>query len=517
MKSTLRILHIEDSEADSELIGDMLRRGGVDCEIVRHDTVEEYLHQLKVEKFDLIFADCALPGFSGLKVLELAREHAPNTPFIFISGTIGEDTAIESLHNGATDYVLKNRLSRLIPAVNRAIGEAAEKAKNLAMEQQLRQAHHLEAVGTLAGGVAHDFNNILTIIKGHASLLNLEGHRPERVAEIAAIIDHAAQRGSDLVNQMLAFARKSEGTFAHTDVNQLIRHVAAMLKEAMPRNIGFELQLDESLPEILSDSGQLERVVINLCTNARDAMPHGGKIIFATEWFNGDPMSHEMTGGEPYLLLRVTDTGVGMDEETRQHIFEPFFTTKPKGKGTGLGLPVVYGLMQSHYGAVDVFSEVGKGTSISLYFPLHSNGRLAQTQKLPEVPRETKGSETILAVDDESDVLSFLKTMLASNGYRVLTAENAEEALEVFQEHQDEIDLIFSDFGLPTLDGFELSRLLRSLKPGLRTVLASGYAESIRAKMMEPGVSAFVAKPYTADTLLHAIRTAMEKDATTAD
>jgi two-component system, cell cycle sensor histidine kinase and response regulator CckA len=515
MKSPLRILHVEDSEPDSELIGEMLRRGGIDCEIVRRDTIKDYLVNLKSKKFDLIFADCTLPGFSGLHVLELAREHAPEIPFIFISGTIGEDTAIESLHNGATDYVLKNRLSRLVPAVNRAIEEAAEKAKNLAMEQQLQQAHHLEAVGTLAGGIAHDFNNILTIIKGHASLLNTEGNQPDRVAEIAAIIDHAARRGSDLVNQMLAFARKSEGTFAYTDVNLLLQHVAAMLKEAMPRNISFEFQLDGTLPEILGDSGQIERVVINLCTNARDAMPRGGKIIFATEWFNGDPLSHEPTGGEPYLLLRVTDTGVGMDETTREHIFEPFFTTKPKGKGTGLGLPVVYGLMQSHGGAVDVSSELGKGTSISLYFPLHTNGRLPhQTQKLPEIPRATKGSETILVIDDEPDVVAFLKVMLAAHGYRVLAAGNAEEALELFQAHQDEIDLLFSDFGLPTLDGFELSRLLRSLKPGLKTVLASGYAESIRAKMIDPGVSAFVSKPYTAEAVLHAIRAAMEKDVT---
>ena len=200
MKTKLRILHLEDSPADSELIQELLASEGVDCEVVRLEDRQQFLEELNRKNFDLIFADSSLPSFSGRQALELSRVYAADIPFIFISGTMGEDTAIESLRNGATDYVLKDRLSRLVPAVRRALAEAAERAKNLEMEQRLRQAQRLEAVGTLAGGVAHDFNNILTIIKGHTTLLLMECGQPNRVQEVAATIDHAARRGSELVS-----------------------------------------------------------------------------------------------------------------------------------------------------------------------------------------------------------------------------------------------------------------------------------------------------------------------------
>ena len=227
-------------------------------------------------------ADCTLPGFDGLKALELARAHAPTVPFIFVSGTIEEDSAIESLRNGATDYVLKQRLSRLVPAVRRAMAEVAERMKSQEMEERLRQAQRLEAVGTLAGGVAHDFNNILTIIKGHVALLPMECRRPDRVQEIGSTIDRAAQRGSELIKQLLAFARKSDGSFTSTNINHRVEEIVAMLREAFPRNVTFEMNLDRDLPSILADPGQVERVIINLATNARDAMAEGGSIVFST-------------------------------------------------------------------------------------------------------------------------------------------------------------------------------------------------------------------------------------------
>ncbi len=253
--------------------------------------------------------------------------------------------------------------------MKRAISEVEERTMRQDVEQRLRQAQRLEAVGTLAGGVAHDFNNILTIIKGHSALLLMEMGHPNRVQEIASTIDRASRRGSELVGQLLAFARKSDGSFTATSINQRIQEITKMLREAMPRNINFVINLDESLPDIVADPGQVERVIINLATNARDAMPEGGILTFSTSRVPHNRVPFQADEGTEYLCLRVTDTGTGMDEATRQHIFEPFFTTKPKGKGTGLGMPVVYGLMKSHNGMIDVQSEVGKGTSISLYFP----------------------------------------------------------------------------------------------------------------------------------------------------
>ena len=514
MKKKLRILHLEDSPADSELIQHLLNSESIDCEVVRLDTREEFLAELDGKKFDLIFADSSLPSFSGRQALELSRIHAPDAPFIFISGTMGEDTAIESLRNGATDYVLKDRLSRLVPAVRRALAEAAERTKNLDMEQRLRQAQRLEAIGTLAGGVAHDFNNILTIIKGHTTLLLMESDRPNRVQEVAATIDHAAQRGSELVGQLLAFARKSDGSFTSTNINQRLREITSMLKQAFPRNISFAYQIDESLPEIHADPGQVERVLVNLSTNARDAMPDGGKITFSTTRVQANEVPlHSGAGTGSYLCLCVTDTGTGMDEATRQHIFEPFFTTKPKGQGTGLGMPVVYGLMQSHNGLIDIQSAPSKGTSISLFFPIPENPAPHLAEQPVAPPEATLGTETIMVVDDEADVRYFLEVVLKDQGYNVISASDAEEALEILARNGRKIHLLFADLGLPKLDGFELSSRARQYDPVLKTILASGYADAtIKTKMVELGIDAFIAKPYDIVPLLQNIRAVLDKE-----
>jgi two-component system cell cycle sensor histidine kinase/response regulator CckA len=377
----------------------------------------------------------------------------------------------------------------------------------------LKQALRLEAVGTLAGGIAHDFNNILTIIKGYASLLPMESAHPQRVEEIAKTIDRASLRGSELVNQLLAFARKSEGAFTSTDLNQRVREIASMLRPALPQNIVFDLNLDDGLPEIHADPGQVERVLINLATNARDAMPDGGKITFSTSQVRGEetplPSGHE---NEQYLCLRVIDTGYGMDEKTRERIFEPFFTTKAKGKGTGLGMPVVYGLMQSHNGLIDVRSEPGKGTSISLFFPVPAEPLPHPVERVPDVLASIEGTETILIVDDESDVRYFLEIILHAHGYRVRSARDAESALGCFSPDPNEIHLLFSDIGLPGIDGFELSRRARQLQPRLKTILCSGYLDgSLKIRMTEEGIDGFIAKPYSGNALLQTIRGILDK------
>jgi two-component system, cell cycle sensor histidine kinase and response regulator CckA len=514
MKSKFRFLHLEDSQGDCELVRQLLVEDGIDGEFTRCDNREQFIRDLERHHFDLIFADCTLPHFNGLHALELARELAPGIPFIFVSGTIEEDSAIESLRSGATDYVLKDRLSRLVPAVRRALAEAEEKARSRDMEQRLRQSQRLEAVGTLAGGIAHDFNNILTIIKGYTSLLPMRCEEPARVREIAETIDRASLRGSELVNQLLAFARKSEGSFTSTQINQRIREIVSMLRPAMAQNIAFELQLEEGLPEIHADPGQVERVLINLSTNARDAMPEGGKIVFSTSRVRGEEAPlHSGPDGEQYLCLCVSDNGFGMDEATRQRIFEPFFTTKPRGKGTGLGMPVVYGLMQSHNGLIDVRSEPGKGTSISLYFPIPTEPLAAPDVRPPPLPQSVEGTETVLVVDDEPDVRYFLDVILKAHGYNVLLAPNAEAALAMLPPPPQEVHLLFSDVGLPTIDGFELSKRVRQSQSRLKTILCSGYSDgSLKTRMAEQGIDGFVPKPYDTNELLQTIRVILDKD-----
>jgi len=315
------------------------------------------------------------------------------------------------------------------------------------------------------------------------------------------------------VNQLLAFARKSEGSFTSTEINQRVREIVSMLRPALPHNIAFELQLEEGLPEIHADPGQVERVLINLSTNARDAMPEGSKIIFATSRVRGEdaPLSSGRDTDQ-YLCLRVTDTGCGMDEATRQRIFEPFFTTKPRGKGTGLGMPVVYGLMQSHNGLIDVRSEPGKGTAISLFFPIPTEPPTHPVARANHPAPTVEGSETVLIVDDESDVRYFLEVILRSHGYQVLSARDAETALEMLPLASGEIHLLFSDVGLPTIDGFELSRRGRQLQPRMKTILCSGYSDgSLKTKMAEEGIDGFIPKPYNTIELLQAMRAILDK------
>ena len=513
MKSKCRILHLEDSPNDCEVVRDMLQREGIECDIIYCDNRDHFIHDLEHDHFDLIFADSTLPQFSGIHALEIARDLAPATPFIFVSGTLNEEIAIDSLRSGATDYVLKHRLSRLVPAVRRALAEADAKAKSREMEQRLRQSQRLEAVGTLAGGIAHDFNNILTIIKGYTSLLPMECEHPVRVREIAETIDRASVRGAELVNQLLAFARKSEGSFTSTHMNHRVEEIASMLRPAMPPNIVFQLQLEEGLPEIHADPGQVERVLINLATNARDAMPDGGKMIFSTSRVHAENAPLQAgRNTEQYLCLCVTDTGHGMDEATRQRIFEPFFTTKPRGKGTGLGMPVVYGLMQSHNGLIDVTSEPGKGTSISLYFPIPTEPVAATLAAPQEEPPSIDGTETVLIVDDEPDVRYFLDFILKSHGYRVIAASNADGALSMLPAPPNQVHLLLSDVGLPGVDGFALSHRLREKYPQVKTILCSGYSDGgLKTRMAEERIDGFVPKPYNTTELLRTIRVILDK------
>jgi two-component system cell cycle sensor histidine kinase/response regulator CckA len=509
MKPILNILHIEDSKEDSELIKQLLIKDGIACNLVRVETRPEVFDALEKNSYDLILADCKLPNFSGLRALEIAHALKPEIPFVFVSGTIGEDTAIESLLNGATDYVLKDRLSRLVPAVRRAMAEAEERTMCRQLQQRLREAGRLEAISTLSNGIAHNFNNILTIILGHASLLTMEYDNPKRVLEISGTISAAARHGSEIVQQLLAFARKSEGHVAPADLNRYIQANLNALKEKLPPSVDLKFEPGADLPSILMDPGQLDRILVNLLTNSLDAMPTGGHVTLSTKLVTATELPDLLPelASENYVCLTVMDTGAGIDSTTQQHVFEPFYTTKGPGHGTGLGLPVVYGLMQAHHGYVDVKSEMGAGTAISLFFPVPKPNAVRPPPTAYYSDPTLRGSETILVVEDETDVTFFLETMLHSHGYNVLCAADFEEAMTLFKEHQNEIQLVFSDVGLPKTDGITVCEKLRTLKPDLHLILASGYpAKDYKARINQLGPDAFLSKPYTTHDILQAVR-----------
>jgi signal transduction histidine kinase len=398
MKEALHIVHIEDSPNDGEMIHRALKADGLQCTIVRVETQEQLLEALRCSNPDLILSDCSLPQFRGWEALQIARISRPSTPFIFVSGTIGEDSAIDSLQRGATDYVLKHRLSRLVPAVRRALIEAENRRERCELEDQLLQARRFEAVGTLLGGLAHDFRNLLQIQKLSIDLLAMSANEPDQVLEIATELDKATARGCAMIQELLAFSRKGGANLQPIDMAAQINESARLLQNSLPEGVTLTLGIEEDLPPILADGVQVDRMVTNLIINARDAMPEGGgEIVVAIDLvrFAGISLDAGPATNAHYLRVSVSDNGIGIAPETQARIFEPFFTTKPNGKGTGLGLSTVLSSMSAHHGLIDLESKVGEGTCFSLFFPLSQGSKVAQDRLQIISPRRLCGKPAL--------------------------------------------------------------------------------------------------------------------------
>lgn len=393
------------------------------------------------------------------------------------------------------------------------ISDVRDVTEQKKLQNQLMQSQKIQSIGTLAGGVAHDFNNILGIIFGYAGLL--EKSRLDAVTHkegLQAIVK-AAERGAALVGQILTFARKTEVTFIPLSIPNLVQELLSMLKETFPKTIIFTEKYAEDLPDIMGDKTQIHQALLNLFVNARDAMPHGGCIsIEGTTFLQSNLRGRFAAAYQPfYVCLRITDTGSGMDEATRQRIFDPFFTTKEYGKGTGLGLSVVYGILQTHQGYIDVESVVGKGTAFSLFFPATNiiGWNKQEDQSPVELPH---GTETVLIVEDEEMLLAMVRMRLATHGYRVIEASDGEKALEVFSQHHKEIALVLSDLGLPKMDGIDVLKKMKEIDSNVQVVVASGYFEpQLKLELEQLGAKGFIMKPYKIDQLLLIIREVMEK------
>ena len=372
MRSDLRIVFVEDSPQDAELEERELRKGGLQFDSMRVWTREDCVRALKQFKPDLIISDYSLPEMDGLTVLKMAGEICPNVPFIFVSGTIGEERAIESLKRGATDYVAKNQLKGLMTKVHRALKEAEEREEKRWLEEQLRQAQKMESIGKLAGGIAHDFNNLLTAIIGYSELVLNQTRNDDPLRQHIEEIKKAGERAASLTKQLLAYSRKQVLQPRVLDLNAVIAELDKMLRRLIGADIELVTRLAPELGRVKIDPGQIEQIVINLAVNARDAMPQGGKLTIETTNAQLDEAyarkNVAVTPGQ-YVLLSVSDTGCGMDAQTQSHLFEPFFTTKELGKGTGLGLSMVYGIVKQSGGDIWVYSEIGRGTVFKIYLP----------------------------------------------------------------------------------------------------------------------------------------------------
>ncbi|HSE84952.1 MAG TPA: PAS domain S-box protein [Candidatus Binatia bacterium] len=375
------------------------------------------------------------------------------------------------------------------------------------LEEQLRQSQKMQAIGTLAGGIAHDFNNILGIILGYThELLNTNGDEHENRAHSLEVIASSAERGAKIVKQLLTFARKTGVEHKPLDVNALIRETLDLLKEIFPKNLGFGSNLDPAIPVIDGDHNQLQQALINICLNARDAMPDGGMLSISTRRtpaIEARDCFAEARGD--YIRIAVSDTGHGMDAETRRRVFEPFFTTKKDG-GTGLGLSVVYGIVQTHDGFIDLESESGGGTTVKIFLPIPAQANLFQDSQ-PNGRKEIFSvGQTVLIVEDEPHMLELVKLSAEKRGFRVFTSADGEQAVELYQKHWKEIDVVVLDWGLPRLDGVAVFHKLKEINPAVTVIGISGYLDfDLKDRMLREGVRDFLQKPCTPNEILEKV------------
>ena len=642
MTTPLRILHLEDSPADAELVLAALDHEAIACHSQRVETKAEFEAALNQGAFDLVLSDFSLPSFDGLSALKISRVKAPETPFIFVSGTIGEERAIETLKAGATDYVLKHRLSRLAPAVRRAIEEIAERvarqeavrsraeaeslfralfdqvavgvaiaaldttivksnpmltallgygarelqgkrlddlthpadrqkgaellgdlhagkrisveiekrfirkdgktllarvvssviegtpgaagfvvnliediAERKELESQLRQAQKMEAVGRLAAGVAHDFNNFLTVINGYSDLLVRRVPEEDPMRDILQQIRSAGERASTLCARLLAFSRQQTPRPAYLDLNAMLRELQPMLGQLAAERVRLTLKLTPGAAPVHADRMQIEQAVINLISNARDAMPDGGEITIQTERADVGSAKDAGQGIPPgcYVVLDVADTGEGMDEDVKSRIFEPFFTTKQSGKGTGLGLWMVCETVQQSHGFLGLQSVRGAGTSFRIYLPwlahpggmgLAELGRSLETDLAPARAPRSSHEATIVIADDDQAIRDLLQVILTDSGYRVLTASNGHQALETLRTEKS--TLLITDLVMPDKEGIETIIAVRKEFPALRIIAMSGSHGTPYLQIAKRvGAHAILSKPFDRKATLETV------------
>lgn len=650
MRSKLRILHLEDDPRDSEIVESLLVDEGIPCELVRVGTREQFRSAIEQQPFDIILADYALPSFDGISALTIALNQTPTVPFILLSGTAGEEVAAESVKSGATDYVLKDRPSRLVPSIRRALREAEERRERKRVEQSLReseerlrtiiqhmpvlmvafdhqgniaawneecervtgyaagelvgdpdaleklypnvehrrevitewrwpqgdyrgreweltckdktvrtvswpnismrfpvagwsswvigiditaakraqvereqmhgkllQTQKLESLGVLAGGIAHDFNNLLTGILGNAglALLRLDATDPAR--ELVQRVIGASERAAELTRQMLAYAGKASFEIRPVSLSEHILETTQHLTATISKKVAFDLHLGDGLPAVEVDPAQIQQLAMNLIINAAESCGDGpGAVTVRTrlaevqpgeqdaQWFTGEALSPG-----PYVCLEVEDTGCGMDEETVARIFDPFFTTKFTGRG--LGLSTVLGIVRTHRGGLYVKSAPGQGSTFKVLLPVSQKPPSQSAEE--KQPARLSGKGLILVVDDEVFVLEVARRILQGFGYDVLTAENGRNAVELFRQRSEEIDLVLLDKTMPDLDGEETFRALKAIRPDLVAILTSGYQQTeVTTPFLSGELAGFVQKPYLPQTLACEVKNALQRN-----
>jgi two-component system cell cycle sensor histidine kinase/response regulator CckA len=509
----IRILLLEDRASDAELILREVRRSGFDPDFHRVDCEADFVARLD-PRIDIILADYRLPQFDALEALRCVQKLRLDIPFIIITGSLGDERAAQCIKDGVSDYLLKDRLERLGLAVSNALEERRLRKERKLVDEQLRQAQKMEAIGQLAGGIAHDFNNLLTVINGHVSLLlDSETHTPDTVEALKQVY-LAGERAAGLTRQLLFFSRKRPIERQSLDLNQIVKEVASLLRRLIGEQIKLELRLAPELGAVEADVSMMEQILINLVVNARDAMTRGRIVIgtHAAEFTEEDVRGRCNARAGRFASIRVSDTGCGIDPAHLPRIFEPFFTTKEVGKGTGLGLATIFGIVQQHQGWIEVDSTVGQGTTFRVFLPVAGSDSRPQATALESGTQPPGGRETILVVEDETSVRELAVAVLKPHGYRVLQAKSGVEALEVWARHSSRINLLLTDVVMPDdISGPELAVRLQAEKPGLPVIFTSGFSEEMMGQVFDPQKTMrFVHKPYPPRVLARIVREVLD-------
>jgi len=515
MPIPLRVLIVSDREGDALQLLEALRQSDYVPSSGRVDSAAA-LREALMQRWDLILATDESARLGTLAALEILHETGADVPLVAISERTPEESVLEVLKAGAADYITRNHLSRLGVTVGREMSQAEGRRERSRLEQQFRQAQKMEAVGRLAGGVAHDFNNLLTVITGYAELLLARGETEPARRTALEEIQRAAERGGALTHQLLAFSRGQPFTPRMVQLNTLLVRMEKMLSRLIGEDVELITVAGAEPATIRTDPGQLEQVVMNVVVNARDAMPGGGKLIIETATAQVDQTyagpNVDLKPGS-YVVLSISDTGMGMDADTQVHLFEPFFTTKGPGKGTGLGLATAYGIVKQSGGAISVYSEPGRGTTVKIYLP--SAEAKAAAEGTAQTPAAAlRGSETILVLEDEARVRKLVCEVLAGRGYQVLEAVRGEEAIRMAAEHHGSVHLLLTDVVMPEMSGPQVLEQIRARHPNMKVLFMSGYTDEamVHHGILDSGAP-FLQKPFLPDALARKVREVLTSSA----
>jgi signal transduction histidine kinase len=495
-----QVLLVEDNPGDADLVRDYLLESSMDAEIAHESRLSGACSRLAQGGFDVILLDLGLPDAEGFEALDGIRSVADRYAIVVLTGLSDEDAAIGALQRGAQDYLLKTELTPSL--LSKSIRHSIERQQ---LEHQLREAQKMEAIGRLAGGIAHDFNNLLMAIIGYSecALEALEEGNPVRndIREVVA----AGERAQGLTRQLLAFSRRQMLRPKALDLNAAMQGLYRLLRRTIGEDIDLVMNLGTDLDPVLFDPSQIDQIVLNLAVNARDAMPSGGRLTIETGNVDLDEHArgHADADPGPHVLLSVSDTGTGMDVATSSRVFEPFFTTKSPGKGTGLGLSTVYGIVRQGRGSIWLDTELGRGTTFKVYLPRADSASVASPTTDVRVP-SSSAKATILVAEDEDVVRRLIVRVLEQAGYTVLSAGDAEGALDLFDRQGGGIDLLLTDVVLPKMSGRDLAERLLVVEPTLKVLYMSGYTDDaiVHHGVLDPTV-AFMEKPIS-PTLLAA-------------